>query len=422
MERKLLTAITRKKTINIGNEALSSELINILQKIALPSEKMVKSLERAPKHLSKFSWQSLNIPAAERIAKIEGWISQLSHIEPVVTEKNNENGVQLVFEKPQNKKIISIKERLQLRRIAAELGFYRDEFSMRLGDYSRSSCVILNPAGELNPHSIDPPLRMMMELMTAKRMGSRVGVVNFSYEITQPELAPVFGYLFNQCDFVCIRDSLSKQILLDSGVSNAKITLVPDLVFMAEPCKRFDSTQAMAALKLDPHSSVAVVINGKTGLSSPEDWVSLIELIHKTGKKAVLMSNELSSDLNFLKQVAAASGALLVDRQYSYKEYSALLSKFSLVVSNRLHTCILAMVAGTPVVAIEPILRKVRGALFDVGYPLPVPSVREQDWVMTAWQAFQRADHDRNQITSDIRSIVMTAREKISENYAQLIH
>ncbi len=420
MNRDLLAAITRIKTVNIGNEALSSELLMLLNNIAARSNKSVVALERAPRHLAQFSWRGLRSSKSDTLAQVDNWVRKLSAITPTVPKAIPNRKIELVFDKAQDKRVIAVKELLQLRSMAARLGVYQQEFAERLGVYLRSSCVVLNPAGELNPHSVNPPLRMLTELLTAKQLGSRIGVINFSYEITEPTLAPVFGQLFERCDFICVRDSLSRDVLIDSGVSKHRLHLVPDLVFLAEPCTQTNAPELLKSLGMDINT-VAVVINGKTGLSSPEDWVQLIGLIRASGKPVALMSNELSSDIDFLRSVASASGAQLIDRQFSYREYSALLSQLSLVVSNRLHTCVLAIVAGTPVIAIEPILRKVRGVLQDLDYPLPVPSVRDKGWVNVAWDSFQKAAADRERLVEDVAAKVAIARQKIRSGYDKVI-
>lgn len=419
MTQNLITAVTRIRTVNIGNEALSAELMRLLERKAASRGQSAVALERAPRHLAQFVRSSLSNDPAKATKAVTGWVQRLTRITPAVTPPPA-NRIELYFERGQSKGLLKFKARLQLRRWAALAGLYQTEFAQRLGVYGRSSCVVLNPAGELNPESIDPPLRMLTELLAAKKVGSRVGVINFSYEITEPHIAPLFARLFEQCDFICVRDALSLEVLADAGVSRSRLHLVPDLVFMTEPEFSDNDTALAQSLGID-RNTVAVVVNGKTGLSKVEDWTALIERIRSIGKKVVLLSNELSSDIAFLEELSRQSGATLIQEQYSYRQYAALLSQLSLVVSNRLHTCVLAMTAGTPVVAIEPILRKVRGALADLQYPLPVPSVREPGWVDAAWESVQIALRNRELLQQQIAHLLEGARARIVEGYDRVL-
>ena len=419
MTQNLITAVTRIRTVNIGNEALSAELMRLLERKAASRGQTAVALERAPRHLAQFVRNSLSKDPDKAAKTVASWVRRLARIKPALTPPPA-NRIELYFERGKSKRLLKLKARLQLRRWAALGGLYQAELAQRLGIYERSTCVVLNPAGELNPESIDPPLRMLTELLAAKAKGSRVGVVNFSYEITEPQIAPLFARLFEQCDFICVRDTLSLEVLAQAGVSRSRLHLVPDLVFMTEP--EFSANDAALAQSLGiDRDTVAVVVNGKTGLSKVEDWTTLIERIRGAGKKVVLLSNELSSDIAFLEELSRQSGATLIKEQYSYRQYAALLSQLSLVVSNRLHTCVLAMTAGTPVVAIEPILRKVRGALSDLQYPLPVPSVREPGWVDVAWSSVQIALRDREVLQQQIATILETTRAQIVAGYDRVL-
>ncbi|MDM4769739.1 polysaccharide pyruvyl transferase family protein [Solimonas sp. SE-A11] len=419
MTKKLITAITRVRTVNIGNEALSAELMRLLEQKAAERGQTAVALERAPRHLAQFVSSALNDGPKAAAKTIQRWVTRLCRVTPQIAPPPD-NRIELYFERGQSKRLLKFKARLQLRRWAARVGLYQPEFAQRLGIFARSSHVVLNPAGELNPESIDPPLRMLTELLAARQQGSRVGVVNFSYEITQPHIAPIFAQLFEQCDFICVRDSLSLEVLVSSGVSRERLHLVPDLVFLTEPASKDEGAALAQTLGID-RDTVAIVVNGKTGLSKVEDWTILIDRIRKVGKKVVLLSNELSSDIGFLEELARRSGATLIQRQFSYREYASLLSHLCLVVSNRLHTCVLAMTAGTPVVAIEPILRKVRGVLADMNYSLPVPSVREAGWVDNAWESIQVALGERERLAKEIAGLVTETRRKILAGYDRVL-
>lgn len=419
MSRNLITAITRVKTVNIGNEALSSELMRLLSGIAADRGQQATALERAPRHLAQFTWRKLHSNPVNAIDQVERWASQLSQITPDLSVIVPERSIELVFEQAQDSRVIALKERLQLRRWAARAGAYKSEFAQRLGLYARSSNVILNPAGELNPQSIDPPLRMLTELRAAQKMGARVGVINFSFEIPEPSIGSLFAGLFNRFDFIAVRDHLSHAVLVEAGVNAAHVKVIPDLAFMTEPEAPAIGRKLAEELGIAP-GTIAVIVNGRTGTSTVKDWSVVVASIREAGHPVILLSNELSSDLLFARELAKNSGARLIERQFSYRTYAALLRELRLVVSNRLHTAVLSMVAGTPVIAVEPIFRRIQGVMEEVGHPYAVPCVRKPNWATETVALVQKALSDEVALRDQLPEMVLAARRRISAGYSKL--
>lgn len=412
-----ITLVTRIKTLNIGNEALSSELIKIVSDC---SDDEVLALERAPNHLSQFSFSQLRGKNDFEIDSIVNkWIDKivgLCHGEL----QDFKNSVELVYKVSEPKVISKIRSKLKLRGWLAKTGYYSKQYSDRLKNFSESRVVLLNPAGELNPMSIDPPLRMLVELLAAKELGAKVGVTNFSYEIDNLDVNKVLVNLFNRMDFIYVRDQLSLNLLVNLGVDESLLRLVPDLVFMSEP--EFNSKEIDNICKeygID-HSSVIVVINGKTGLSDVKDWAKVVDVLRDRGLKPIVMSNELSSDIKFAMELKKISCVDVVEKQFSYKIYSEVVSRANFIVSNRLHTSILALTANTPVIPVEPILRKIRGVFGDFDYPLNVPSVREDGWVDQLVSNIDFLIANRDLVLEKSKKSLSETRNKILEAYKDL--
>lgn len=58
-----------------------------------------------------------------------------------------------------------------------------------------------------------------------------------------------------------------------------------------------------------------------------------------------VISNDISSDLPFFECLSQKVPMKIISEQLSYKQYSALLKNFDLIISNRLHTTILSIVS-----------------------------------------------------------------------------
>jgi len=102
MLRRYISVITRKQTINIGNEALSNELIRLIQHIDQTHQ--VNVLERAPKHLTPFTRQALPKDPIAAFEKINQWANRLASIQPVVVNADPNTKISLFFEVAPSKK------------------------------------------------------------------------------------------------------------------------------------------------------------------------------------------------------------------------------------------------------------------------------------------------------------------------------
>lgn len=70
---------------------------------------------------------------------------------------------------------------------------------------------------------------------------------------------------------------------------------------------------------------------------------------------------------------------------------AAQLGEFELVVSNRLHTCILTLAADTPVLPIEPSILKMTGLFGTFEYPISVINPSDDpEWSRTAIHELDR--------------------------------
>lgn len=415
MSRNAITIITRIKTVNIGNEALSTELIKTVSR--MNPKYVIRAIERAPMHLASISYSKVKKPVDEfSYGVIDGWAKNLSSIKAREAQ-NHANEVELIFRKSEPKKISAIRSHLNLRGYLASLGFYKRDFGSRIGNFSESALVLLNPAGELNPKSIDPPLRMFSELLAAKKCGARVGLVNFSFEIDDPDVIKLFVSIFNHIDFIYVRDSLSFGLLEKSGVDLRIMKLVPDLAFMTTINSGDEQAKQICLRYGVDKNSAVIVINGKTGLSAVSDWVEIVNELRGRGFKPIVMSNELSSDIGFARELQALTNIDVLNEQFSYQTYSTLLGNSGLVVSNRLHTCILALVAGALVVPVEPIMRKIRGLFADMNYPISVPSVREEGWVGEVIENIDKILEQKSEIKSQMDIEISKIRQIICEAY-----
>lgn len=420
--RPLVTVMTRLRTVNVGNEALSSELLRATA-AAFPGHR-VQPLERAPRFLARYSTSQLPRDVGKALTLFESWASRLERLgrqAPLPDPgPQAESPVRLALDVAAAPWRGRLKEKLQLRRYAARLGVYDREFISRLSLHRHAELALVNPAGELNPQSIDPPLRMFLELRAAQRLGARAGIVNFSFEIPDPFLTEFFGAVLAGFDFVSVRDHRSRAVLAAAGVPEPRLAVIGDLAFLTSPSDTQKGAELAQRLGIGA-GTIVLVINGKFGHGTVDDWRRVVEQLAPLATEVVMLSNELSSDLPFARKLQRVAPVRVIEEQFSYRDYAALLRHPRMVVSNRLHTAVLALVVGTPVVAIELIARRIKGVMEEVGYPIPVPLMTEPDWIAGTVAATHRVLTDEASLRARIPGLIGARRALIADHMHALL-
>ncbi|MBL1209496.1 polysaccharide pyruvyl transferase family protein [Geminocystis sp. GBBB08] len=417
LSRSLVTVVTRLKTTNIGNEALSSELISLI-KNKFPNYKICP-LERAPRFLDQYYSTMLSKDLATALKQFEYWAQfiakKISFISPITLDKDFSSSVTLIRKNRTPSWKPFIEKKLHLRALKSRLGLYDDEMLKRLAIYQFSTLTILNPGGEFQPKSIESALKILLELRVAQILGSKVGIVNFSYEIEDEFISMFFIKIISQFDFIRVRDSLSLQNLVSRGLDKNTASVIGDLVFLTEPESQDISNSLTQKFNITPNT-VAVVINTVLGTSSINDWARIINFLKEKYNDVALISNEISSDFPILQSISRLTPTRIISEQFSYRTYAALLRNFDLVVSSRLHTMILSMLVNTTVVPIEPLNSRMKGQMEDIKYPIPVTSVFETDWTSQVIEIINSTTLDKK-LKQKISELVEEQKVKISQDF-----
>ena len=422
--RKLITVVTRLRTINVGNEALSNELLNLVRSEFLDFH--VCALERAPRFLDKYSTKGLSADISKALIEFETWAQKIVSIckdqslnVDLDQLKSSEVSLVRTSKTPRWKPLIDSK--LGIRKTMSSLGLHDKEMKNRLSVYKSSSITILNPAGEFNFVSIDPPLRMLLELRVAQLLGSRAGVVNFSFETPNSYIAELFAKIMNKFDFICVRDSLSLQHLLESGLNPEKAVVIADLAFLTQPEPAEKGREIAESLGIDLKlKTAALVINSKIVTSRLDQWKKVVEKLNRDFDQVILLSNEISSDLPFLKSLQKINPFIkLVLAQLNYKDYASLLGSIDLVISTRLHSSVLSMVSGTFVIPIEPLKCKIKGLLKDVNYPISTSNLNDTRWTLDVCDLLKASFSEEEY--NELSNLVNVARSKIRSDYKFLL-
>lgn len=399
-----IVLITRVRTNNKGNQALSAAWVSLLQR-AFP-EAEVEVFERRPAHLLQHTLEEFR-HARNPVRAFESAARKLARLAPVGETGSPPKQPSIALDESisPRPRFAEIRQRLNLRKWVARAGLYRDAYEHRLAACKAASLVVVNPAGEFFPKDPTPALYHLLDVYVAHLLGRPSAIVNHTMDVTDPTLRKLIPVLYRQLDLVGFRDEPSVDAFKAMGGQLDNVVVAPDLALSTLP----------PAPRPRRHGVIGLAIHTPDAASIDrlDEWLRLIEQLRKRRFQVVLVSNELPTDLPFLRTVQNRISIPIEGVGLDFKAYSALLGSLDLVVTSRMHTGILAMVAGTPVVPVEGPSFKITGLFRELELAVEVTQPTHAGWrEMVVEQAVATRDN-RDQLSRQTVERVLAVRTRI---------
>lgn len=395
--------VTRVRTNNKGNQALSEGWARALKEGAGESVRMV---ERGHRFLTRYSltdFDGLSDPF-RRLERIAANLAILAQLPVAPCEGFTCTRLDESISPPKGRLRRAVAS-LGLGTRAAKFGLFHKSYIARMRLFARSSAVLLNPAGEITATQPDIALRYLLEALVAKEVGARVALVNHTFEFEHPILRQLVLQVYRRLDLIGFRDELSMRRYQERGGDEAIV--VPDLAFTTPACgSRSPAKRRRVALAM--HS-------GMPGFASQgEDWVRLARSLSRTAD-VELVSNEIPTDRAALMAISTATKSALAGEGMDYRSYAKHLAGYRYVVTSRMHTGILAMTAGTPVVLVDPGGLKVRGIADMADLERPVHDPRAEGWTDAVTKECAWIDANEDIAVRQTHAAVQRMRSKVDE-------
>jgi polysaccharide pyruvyl transferase WcaK-like protein len=232
----------------------------------------------------------------------------------------------------------------------------------------RADLVIFNGGAFIADH-LDRYLPMvMLELYLAKRLGKPVMVVNQTVSVSRPQNRALVGLVYPLLDRHLIREPRSRKVLEGLGVDPARIVLSADAAFGLAA-----DVPASPERERGPGSGVVgLCVRGDRPVRA-EFWAEAVRILEEQfGKRVVFFFTSEYQDRAAFNRIARLRRVTAPDRFLDHEELIREIAGYDLVVTDRYHATIFAMLAGTPVVPIDSNTFKTRGLMDLAKYPLEV--------------------------------------------------
>ncbi len=227
-----ITVITKMTTPNAGNQAISTELIRLLER-TYPDASIFAGWRQPG--LEQYSFAKLQRAGSDPLLTLDKWAGHIlqsygsskdhSKIESPQTLqafKVPQNGGKTTSAVELSSKGLPLVSRIRNKVsgvLNAPLDYWRG-YGRNYGNWldvlRRSDWVVYSPAGEVNNERADYLVRDFLSLRIAQRLGARVAAVNHSIEINDPPLLKLLVQIYGGFDAIVVRDPVSAQLLMDN--------------------------------------------------------------------------------------------------------------------------------------------------------------------------------------------------------------
>lgn len=365
-----IALVTRTLTRNQGNVALSRAWQAILERHFPDSE--VTLFERIPPRLKRYTLAQF-AAARDPVAAFDAAARTLRPGTPWLARAFTGDTIRL--DRRSAARIPSrLREKLNLRSRLAHLGLYDADFSGRQALLSQCDLMVMNAAGEFLPRLTDTPLQYLLDLRAAQLLGLKTAFVNTSFEIIDPLVCKLAVHVLDKADLVAFRDHASEARYRQAG-GRCTVHIVPDAAML------IDSIQ----LPKPPTGRVAISLSARLsdGKLVQEQWRNLALQLRDNGLEPVFISNEWQTDEPVFQPWLVRDGFAAEGKGLDVPAYIDMLAGFDAVISARLHTCVLAMLAGTPVIPVEIETSKISGFFEQLDLP-DRPLSTDHGWIDVA--------------------------------------
>lgn len=367
-DTKTIVLVTRASTRNQGNVTLSRVWRDLLGELF--PDRRVTVLERIPPFLKRYTLAQFE-NAADAIAAFDAAAQTLADVgRAAPVDGWPGDSIELDRRAGRPIRFARLRHLLQLRQRLAAFGMFDSARTRRQGKVAQSSLYVMNAAGEFLPKLTDTPIQYLLDMRAAQLLGIPTAFVNTSFEVEHPLVRRIAAHVLDKADILLFRDHASAANYRDGGGTVEPVVL-PDAAMLHGTLRAPRPATGRVALSFNGPATT------KAGLG--DHWLALARAIRAAGLEPVFISNEWFNDAQVWSAWQASDGFAAEGENLDTDDYVEFLGGFDAVVSGRLHTCVLAIESGTPIIPVETGTFKLTGLFNQIGL-IDRPEQPHQGW------------------------------------------
>ncbi len=400
---KKVFLVTKLKTTNLGNQALSMELIKLFE------ENVGKeNLYVAGRPLGLFGYSIKSLLSSSDPEKLfESWADAvIKKYRPISSASN-------VFRSKVNDFTLTANKSLQyekfktflrpIKRAIDKLYLFNKQYVRRLNAINACDYFIYSGAGEASDNHVF--LRQMLELRIAQKLGKKTGAVNQSVVVRNENFKKIVRLVYGNMNHVVVRGNISKETIIAAGVNRENVSIAPD-----------------TAIKTSPELT-GLSKNGKVGINfTPfikfeySDVEKIVKKLKQYNREIVFVTNEPLGDVPIMEKFKANYGIEVLEESADYIEFARKVAQFEYIVGARLHTNVIALAVNVPVVAIEGLVWKTKELFEQFEYPLPSVNVNDAGWVDVVLEAIDKIENRKINFDHYFNEVLVKHKADVKNN------
>lgn len=310
------------------------------------------------------------------------------------------------------------------------LGRNRRNFFRSLVTFFRSDVILVGGGGLFidDPDSNSHLLNYLRLIWHAKALGKKIMLVGVSVgPLYHQSSRKAVRDTLNEVDLIAVRDTASKELLLECGVTKPDIQIAPDLVYSLTPCPPMEIDRICATESLGTSARIKVAITPCSYNSELPGWLEsyvafgnhAIDTLNAELWLIPMQTSALHDDRGsarmIIKGIHRKEFAHCIEGTYGPRQILGLISRADAVLGERLHGSIMALNAAVPFFGIGYMPKVTR--LFDeIGHPewcLPIDKLAPPRLI----SGFDHVFNTRDSVAPEIAHISATLRKQSAFNF-----
>jgi polysaccharide pyruvyl transferase WcaK-like protein len=364
---KKVFLVTKLKTTNLGNQALSMELIKLFEEkigrdylyvggrpLGLYAYDMKKlTASDYPERLFD-TWAKAVVDKYRSLHADTPFVPKINHFSLTRKPAMKYEGVKALFR--------------PLKRLLKRSSLFDKNYINRLAAINSCDVFVYSGAGEVSDNHVF--LRQMLEIRIAQMLGKQTGAVNQSLVVKTAVFKKIVNHVYGKMDQIVVRGAISKSDIASFGVDARKIHIAPDTAIRTTCETGGGRLKGTVGINITPFIKYEW-----------EDVVAIVNKLNGYNKKMIFVTNEPLGDLPVIERFKSDFNVDALEEVKDYREYARKLSGLDYVISARLHTNVMSLAVNVPVIPIEGKVFKTKELFEQFEYPLPTVNVDSPGWV-----------------------------------------
>lgn len=399
--------ITKLKTSNLGNEVLTTEIIRLFKE---NNKNDVIRVNGRPMGIEGYFVNRIiksKLPSQQLDKWAEKIASRINKITPIEFAANNPKII-LVKEQSPKMKWEPIKAKLRpLKRLLGITKVFFPAYQPRAAYLKSADWLVYSGAGEVGDNSVF--LRQLLEIRVAQKLGVKTAAVNQSVVIKTPLFQQLTAHVYGKMEKIIIRGTQTQRNLIKYGVPEKIIELAPDSAINATYNGNVVRDKNKIGFNLTPRLNV-----------NNAQIETIIKHLEGLGKEVFFITNEPFGDLSMMNILQERFGIKPISKLDGYKDYMEKLASLGWVISARLHTNVLSLATGIPIIPVEGNVFKTTELMEQLQYPIPVIDTAQNEWVEKLLAEVDKLDRGDYLIADYFTKVLPLVKEKAKRNASWL--